>query len=89
MTHFGHVPRILRALPERFVSHSSAHSNLEGFTGRHLAVVGAGVSALDLTALLYEAGTPVQLIARGQSIGFHDPPQPRSLAEPLFSAHDR
>jgi lysine/ornithine N-monooxygenase len=81
ITHFGHVPPILAALPEGSVSHSSAHSDLEGFRGRQIAVVGAGASALDLAALLHEAGASVQLVARATKIRFHDPPQPRSLAE--------
>jgi thioredoxin reductase len=81
ITHFGHVPPILEALPEGWLSHSSAHSDLEGFRDRKVAVVGAGASALDLAALLNEAGASVQLIARTAKIRFHDPPKPRSLAE--------
>jgi thioredoxin reductase len=84
ITHFGHVPEVLRALPKEFVSHSSAHSNLEGFRDRQITVVGAGASALDLAALLHQAGASVQVIARASSIRFHDPPQPRSLAEKLL-----
>ena len=81
ITHFGHVPPILEALPEGRLSHSSAHGDLEGFRGRKVAVVGAGASALDLAALLQEAGASVQLIARTAKIRFHDPPKPRSLVE--------
>ena len=79
--HFAHVPAVLSDLPSEFVSHSSAHSDLEGFRGRDVAVVGAGASALDLAALLHESGASVQVIARSSTIRFHDPPQPRSFAD--------
>ena len=74
ISHFGHVPPSLSALPEGLVSHSSEHSGLEEFKGRAVAVVGAGASAVDLAALLHEAGASVQLIARKPAIRFHDPP---------------
>lgn len=81
---FAHVPTSLSTLPAEFVSHSSAHSNLEAFKGRQIAVIGAGASALDLAALLHEVGASVQLIARSSTIRFHDPPQPRSLADRIL-----
>jgi cation diffusion facilitator CzcD-associated flavoprotein CzcO len=84
ITHFWHLPHILKALPEGFVSHSSAHSSLEAFKGSHIAVVGAGASALDLAALLHQAGAAVQVIARASTIRFHEPPRPRSLVERVF-----
>ena len=74
ISHFGYLPPILAALPEEFVTHSSRHSDLESFHGREVAVVGAGASALDLAALLHQAGASVQLIARKPVIKFHDPP---------------
>jgi thioredoxin reductase len=74
ISHFGYIPPILSKLPEEFVSHSSKHSSLDHFHGRELLVVGAGASALDLAALLYQAGASVQLIARKSEIRFHDPP---------------
>lgn len=84
ITHFAHVPSILSALPKNSVSHSCAHSNLEGFRGRDVAVLGAGSSALDLAALLYKAGASVQVIARSSVVRFHDPPQPRSVADRIL-----
>ena len=38
-------------------------------------MVGAGASALDLAALLHQAGARVQVIARKPAIRFHDPPK--------------
>jgi thioredoxin reductase len=81
--HFGYVPPELRELPSELMTHSSAHSDLGCFRDREVAVVGAGASAVDLAALLHEAGAHVQLIARKPAIRFHDPPRkkPRSLFE--------
>lgn len=84
ITHFAHVPAVLSAIPTDFVSHSSAHSDLQRFRTRQVAVIGAGASALDLAALLHQAGASVQVIARCSVIRFHNPPKPRSLAERMF-----
>ena len=81
ITQFAHTPAPLSNLPDGLVSHSSAHSDLMEFRGRRIAVVGAGASALDLAALLQEAGSTVEVIARSSVIRFHDPPQPRTLRD--------
>jgi thioredoxin reductase len=78
---YAHIPVPLSALPRGFVSHSSEHSDLEKFRGQHVIVVGGGASALDLAALLHEAGANVEVVARTSVIRFHDPPRPRSLKE--------
>jgi hypothetical protein len=87
LTHFEHVPPVLAQLPGDFVTHSSRHSALDHFAGREIAVLGAGASAMDLAALLHQAGARVQVIARSPSIGFQDPPEPggRSLWQRLRS----
>jgi len=77
---FGHLPPLLAGLPDAMVTHSSQHSDLSGFQGRRVAVLGAGASAVDIAALLLEAGAEVDLIARRRAIQFNDPPnEPRSL----------
>jgi thioredoxin reductase len=85
ISHFGYLPPVLAELPEQFVTHSSRHSQLDGFRGKQVAIVGAGASAVDLAALLHQAGASVQLIARKPAIRFHDPPtgKPRTLAQRL------
>ena len=85
ITQFAHIPAVLSALSADFVSHSSVHNDLQGFKGRQIAIVGAGASALDLAALLHQAGASVQVIARGSTIRFHNPPKPRSLLERIFN----
>jgi thioredoxin reductase len=75
LTHYEYIPPMLAALPGEFVTHSSRHNTVDQFKGREVAVVGAGASALDLAALLHQAGAQVQVIARKPIIRFHDPPE--------------
>lgn len=80
ITSFGYMPPELAELPRELVTHSSEHHNLSRFSGRRVAVLGAGASALDLAALLHEAGARVELISRGAKITFHTfPNEPRPL----------
>jgi cation diffusion facilitator CzcD-associated flavoprotein CzcO len=79
---FAHLPPMLKDLPRSLVSHSSEHSDLGSFESGKVAVLGAGASALDVAALLKEAGAEVDLVARAESLMFHDPPrEPRPLLE--------
>jgi thioredoxin reductase len=81
ITHFGHVPKPLSDLPPELVSHSSKHSDLSAMRGRKIAVVGAGSSAVDLAALMHEAGAIVELVGRRKELVFHAPPGERPLRE--------
>ena len=74
LTYYKHMPSELSALPKEYVTHSSAHSDVDSFKGKEVAIVGAGASAIDLAALLHQAGARVQVIARVPKIRFHDPP---------------
>jgi hypothetical protein len=79
---FAWLPQLIRKLPPALVSHSSQHADLRPISGRRLAVLGGGASAVDIVALLKEAGADVELIARTETLKFHDPPrQPRPLME--------
>src|SRR5215831_12914839 len=82
ITHFQHVPAVLQQLPGEFLSHSFQVSEIDGFRGRRVVVIGAGSSAIDLAGLLYEAGAHVQLVARTKELQFHGKmpmDKPRSL----------
>ena len=80
LCHFERVPAVLSGLPPEFVTHSSRHCTLDAFKGREVAIIGAGASALDLAALLHQAGALVHVAARDTAIRFHDPPEiPRPL----------
>lgn len=79
---FTYVPPVLERLPVSLVTHSSRHSDLGLFSGRKVCVVGAGASALDTAALLEQGGASVDLVARTETLKFHDPPrEPRPLIE--------
>jgi thioredoxin reductase len=81
---FPWVPPSLAGLPADFMSHSSRWEDLAQFRGRSVAVVGSGSSAIDLAALLHEAGAAVQLVARRTKLRFHSrPEESRSLAARL------
>jgi cation diffusion facilitator CzcD-associated flavoprotein CzcO len=72
ITHFGFLPSVLADLPKEKVTHSSAHHDLSRFSGKKVAVIGAGSSAIDIAALLNEQGAEVHLIARRTALVFHN-----------------
>jgi len=74
LTHYKYMPPNLAALEGEFVTHSSRHKTVDEFKGREVTLIGAGASALDLAALLHQAGAHVQVLARKPAIRFHDPP---------------
>lgn len=80
ITHFEYVPESLANLPPEFLSHSFRHADPEAFRGRNVIVIGGGASAIDLAALLHEAGAEIQLVARQPELKFHSSPtgKPRS-----------
>jgi Pyridine nucleotide-disulphide oxidoreductase len=80
ITYFSYLPPVLESLPPRYVSHSGQHRDLSGFAGQKVAVIGAGASAVDVAALLHDAGAKVDLVARTNAVSFHDRSmEPRSL----------
>jgi thioredoxin reductase len=85
LNYYNYVPPILSSLPKTHASHSADYGAVDHFKGREIAVVGAGASALDLAALLHQAGACVQVVARKPAVRFYDPPSPRapSLIERL------
>lgn len=80
ITHFEYIPPDLAHLPPEFLSHSFRQPDPERFKGQNVVVIGGGASAIDLAALLHEAGANVQLIARQPELKFHSKPtgKPRS-----------
>jgi thioredoxin reductase len=86
ITHFRYLPPFLADLPEEYVTHSLHHYDLDRYAGKSVAVVGAGASAIDLAALLNEAGAHVELVARRQQIAFHSPSkEPRPLLQRILN----
>ena len=75
LTHYAHLPKGTGRLATG-IRHSQLPTlSSNGLRGKEVGVLGAGASALDLAALLHQAGSSVQVIARGSIIRFHDPPK--------------
>ncbi len=86
IAHFAWLPEFLAGLPPEYVSHSFGHNDLTGFRGRKVAVIGAGASAVDMAALLRDAGAEVEIVARRAQIAFHEQgAEPRSLLDQIRS----
>ena len=79
---FAYLPPALKDLPPALVTHSSHHADVSPLRGRRVVVLGGGSSAIDIAALLQQAGAAVELVARTESLKFHDAPrEPRALLE--------
>jgi len=65
---FAWRPPEFGALPSLLASHSSEHRDLGRFGGKQVLVIGAGQSALESAALLYEGGAEVEVVARSRQI---------------------
>ena len=61
---FQRKPSVFGQLPPLQVSHCYEGRKISEFAGKRVAVIGAGQSALESAALLHEAGSEVELIAR-------------------------
>ena len=68
LTAFEYFPPELAKLPPWLATHSNAVTDYSVYRGQKVAVVGAGQSALEATALLHEAGAFVDLIVREPTI---------------------
>jgi thioredoxin reductase len=86
ITHFDYIPPEFAGLGPEIITHSYAHSDLAKFSGRSVAVLGAGSSAVDIAALLHEAGAKVELVARRDAINFHAPTiEPRPMLQRMMA----
>jgi thioredoxin reductase len=86
VSHFRYIPPEFADLPPERVTHSSEHRDPEQFKDREVTVVGAGSSAVDLAASLFESGAGVRLISRRPSIEIHSRMKlPRSLRDRLIN----
>lgn len=61
-------PSIFSHLRPEQVSHCYEGRDINGFSGKRVAVIGAGQSALESAALLHERGADVEVIARIQNL---------------------
>ncbi len=89
---FQRKPAVFDHLPPAQVSHCYEGRKIAEFRGKRVAVIGAGQSALESAALLAEAGSEVEVIARIAAlrwIGMH----PRlhhlgPISKMMYSSHD-
>jgi cation diffusion facilitator CzcD-associated flavoprotein CzcO len=65
---FARRPAAFARLRAPLAVHSSDLRELDAFGGMRTAIIGAGQSAIELAALLHEAGAEVEVIARATSI---------------------
>jgi thioredoxin reductase len=77
LTYFASVPPVLASLPEGLVSHSSDRGPIDELKGKEVVIVGAGASAIDLAAVLHQAGAKVDVLSRGPKFLFQSPPPER------------
>jgi hypothetical protein len=68
LSRFSGLPPLLASLAPALVAHTSDISSFAAYSGRDVAVIGAGQSALEAAALLHEAGARPQLLVRGGKI---------------------
>jgi hypothetical protein len=74
ITWFRNVPEELTYLDKGVTSHSYDHRDAAQFKGKEVVVLGAGASAVDLAALLNDAGASVTIVARDSALRYHAPP---------------
>jgi thioredoxin reductase len=77
ISHYPYIPPVLSGLTAQRLSHSSQVRLPAKFAGKNVAVVGSGASAIDLSALLHEAGATVTIVSRRSGLKFHDRPRER------------
>ena len=61
---FRYKPEVFKDLDPLLASHCYEGRNIRAFSGKRVAVIGAGQSALESAALLHEAGAEVEIIAK-------------------------
>ncbi len=85
ISNYAYVPPVLSGLASPALLHSSQVVQPSQFSGKRVVVVGSGASAIDLAALLHEAGAETTIAARRNQLSFHSGPREhgRTLLEKL------
>ncbi len=65
---FARIPDGFDHLPPQLVSHTAAHDDMAAFTGKTVAVVGAGQSALESAVLMNERDADVEVLVRSPEV---------------------
>lgn len=64
LQYYGNRPNEYDNMTAELVSHSFDHADFSCFTGKEVAVIGAGQSAIEYAALLHEVGARTHLVTR-------------------------
>jgi cation diffusion facilitator CzcD-associated flavoprotein CzcO len=86
--YFVNMPKNLARLPADLASHSIHVLDPRKFTGRDVAIVGLGQSALETAALLFEAGANVRILGRAPRVAWNGPPRPAPTLRDQIRAPD-
>ena len=70
MTPFQYMPSYTHGISRDLVSHAGEYGPVDHLRGKRVLVVGAGSSAIDLAALLYDKGIDVSIVARSNQLVF-------------------
>jgi lysine/ornithine N-monooxygenase len=65
---FARRPKQFAGLSPQFVSHCSDGRDVKQFKGKRVVVIGAGQSALESAALIFEAGAEVEVLVREANV---------------------
>ena len=87
ITNYSYIPPELSGFSSALLSHSSQVTDENylagGAAGKEILIVGGGASAVDLAAMLGQAGASVTIIARRNKIAYCGAPAPRSWIDDL------
>ncbi len=87
ITWYTYTPGVLAPLSSDLLSHSFAHRDFTKFTGREVAIIGAGASAINAAHSLQLAGATPHIVARRGSLEYNPDPDPD--AERFFNRIQR
>lgn len=76
---YAWIPPELATAPSAVLTHSAQYGDITPLRDKHVIVIGAGATAMDLAALLTRRGSRVTIIARRERVWFQTPLGLRSL----------
>jgi thioredoxin reductase len=82
---FAVLPPELTHMTSHRICHSSRMGEVASYAGRDVTLIGAGQSALEIGALLHEAGARVRILARQSQINWNEPSTHRPFLSRLIS----
>lgn len=85
LSYLASTPRVMHHLPPSLLKHTSHLPDYSEFHGKRVAIIGAGASAVEASALVQEAGGHPIVFARESHIIIYDrTPRERSLCDRIL-----